>query len=98
MTAIVMLNLGVFLLISTIDILPPEAAPINNLNIFSFYALSFDADTLTMFLIFSSIVAMAALLKDESKNTTEFLFAHPISRKKMYITQLLSFFVNIIDV
>jgi ABC-type transport system involved in multi-copper enzyme maturation permease subunit len=65
---------------------------LKNAETFDLYKLSFiDEDNLTLGLIFSAIVAMAALLKDESNNTTEFLFSHPISRKKMYITQLITF-------
>lgn len=41
-------------------------------------------------MIMMPIMAMAALLKDEKSGTTEFLFSHPISRKKMYFTQYLT--------
>lgn len=87
----VSLNLASFFLISNMNIEGIEEFLSPNMNLFQFYAMSYDSDTLALGLIFSAIVAMAALLKDESKSTTEFLFSHPISRKKMFLTQLLSF-------
>ncbi|HHW90880.1 MAG TPA: ABC transporter permease subunit [Clostridiales bacterium] len=86
----ILLNLGTYLILQNID-LDEVQQLISNTNIFQFYVLGYDSDTLTLGLVFSSIVAMAALLKDESKNTTEFLFSHPISRKKMFLTKMLSF-------
>ncbi|HEY8420100.1 MAG TPA: ABC transporter permease [Clostridia bacterium] len=74
------------------DAVVQQILALKNAKTFDLYKISFvDEDNLTLGLIFSAIVAMAALLKDESNNTTEFLFAHPISRKKMYITQLITF-------
>ncbi|HEY8443340.1 MAG TPA: ABC transporter permease subunit [Clostridia bacterium] len=97
--ALIFIYLAVFRVVINmvpIESLPAELAPqflaMKNSGIFHFYALCYlDEDNLTLGYIFSAIVAMAALLKDESNNTTEFLFAHPISRKKMFITQMLSF-------
>lgn len=64
---------------------------LKKLNILQYYINDNTSNLKIMGLIFTGIVAMAALLKEENKGTTEFLFAHPISRKKMFFTQMISF-------
>lgn len=38
--------------------------------------------------VFAAVAAMGALLKDEARGTTEFIYAHPISRDQMYFSKL----------
>ncbi len=64
---------------------------LKQMNILQYYINDGAANSIIIGLVFTGIVAMAALLKDENKSTTEFLFAHPISRKKMFFTQMISF-------
>lgn len=79
---------------STMTDIPPNMIQMiesmKSFGIVNYYISDSSNETFIAGMIFSAVVAMAALLKDENKNTTEFLFSHPISRKKMYFTQLLS--------
>lgn len=83
--------LALLLYMAIRNIKDPAIGVISNMDILQYYISDSHSDSLLMGLIFTGIVAMAALLKDERKNTTEFLFAHPISRKKMFFTQMISF-------
>lgn len=83
--------LALLLYMAIRNIKDPAIGVIANMDILQYYISDSHSDYLLMGLIFTGIVAMAALLKDERKNTTEFLFAHPISRKKMFFTQMISF-------
>lgn len=92
---IVLMSFGVYLALGDMIIVAGSnemnSSLSPNIDILKFYMSINGRDALGMGLIFTAIVAMSALLKEENKNTAEFLFAHPISRKKMFFTQMLSF-------